>query len=67
MKVRHIDMQVCDDGTWFHHNSSSQLSGGDTKIRRGETTLDNGCNLTIVGICNLTIVCIQLRNSGYAT
>jgi hypothetical protein len=60
-QLRRMDMQVYDNGTKLHHNGSTQLS------RRGETTLDNGYNLMIVGIWNLTIMGIQLRNSGYAT
>jgi hypothetical protein len=52
-------MQVHDGGTQFYPNISSQLSSGDIQLRNGETALDNGCNLIIVGM--------PLKNSQYAT
>jgi hypothetical protein len=50
-QLRRRDMKVHDDRMQLHRNGFSQL-------RRGETTLDNGHNLIIVGM--------QLKNSGYA-
>jgi hypothetical protein len=49
-QLKRMDLQVHDDGTQLHHNVSSQLSSGGTQPRYGETTLDTGCNLIIVGM-----------------